>query len=369
MKILQLGKFYPIKGGVEKVMYDLMTGLSEEGLKCDMLCAACDDDHVGEEPLNENATLMRTRTLAKVKATMLSPAMISKMRSICNEYDVVHVHHPDPMACLALYMSGYKGKVALHWHSDILKQKNLLKLYQPLQKWLIDRADMIIGTSPVYLESSPWLKDVQDKTVCLPIGVVPLEVDNEKAAALREKYKGRKIIFSLGRLVPYKGYKYLIDSARYLDDSYVVLIGGEGPLKDSLREQIESSGLQDKVRLLGFLSDEEVAAYFGACDLFCMSSVYATEAFGIVQIEAMSAGKPVVATRIPGSGVSWVNAHKESGINVEPKDSEALAKAFKSILESEDTYNAFAEQASRRYHEMFTKSRMIENCIEIYKSI
>jgi rhamnosyl/mannosyltransferase len=83
----------------------------------------------------------------------------------------------------------------------------------------------------------------------------------------------------------------------------------------------------------------------------------------------MSAGKPVVATKIPGSGVSWVNAHKESGINVEPKDSEALAKAFKSILESEDTYNAFAEQASRRYREMFTKSRMIENCIEIYKSI
>jgi rhamnosyl/mannosyltransferase len=300
---------------------------------------------------------------------MLSPAMISKMRSICNKFDVVHIHHPDPMACLALYMSGYKGKVALHWHSDIIKQKKLLKLYRPLQNWLIRRADMIIGTSPVYLQSSPWLKNVQDKTVCLPIGVVPLEVDEDGAAALREKYKGKKIIFSLGRLVPYKGYKYLIDSARYLDDSYVVLIGGEGPLKDSLREQIESSGLQDKVRLLGFLSDEEVAAYFGACDLFCMSSVYATEAFGIVQIEAMSAGKPVVATRIPGSGVSWVNAHKESGINVEPKDSEALAKAFKSILESEDTYNAFAEQASRRYREMFTKSRMIENCIEIYKSI
>ena len=85
-------------------------------------------------------------------------------------------------------------------------------------------------------------------------------------------------------------------------------------------------------KLLGFLTDEEVSAYFGACDLFCMSSVYATEAFGIVQIEAMSAGKPVVATKIPGSGVSWVNAHKESGINVDPKDSEALAKASADTL-------------------------------------
>ena len=369
MKILQLGKFYPIRGGVEKVMYDLMTGLSEEGLKCDMLCAACDDDDVGDDMLNTNATLMCTKTFAKVKATMLSPSMISKMRRICNEYDVVHIHHPDPMACLALYMSGYKGKVALHWHSDIIKQKKLLKLYQPLQNWLIERADTIIGTSPVYLQSSPWLKKVQDKTVCLPIGVVPLEVDEEKAAAVRKKYEGKKIVFSLGRLVPYKGYKYLIDSAQYLDDSYVVLIGGGGPLKASLKEQIDSSGLHDKVKLLGFLSDEEVAAYFGACDLFCMSSVYATEAFGIVQIEAMSAGKPVVATKIPGSGVSWVNAHKESGINVEPKDSEALANAFKRILESEETYNAFSEQASQRYRDMFTKEKMIENCIEIYKSI
>ena len=97
---------------------------------------------------------------------------------------------------------------------DIIKQKKLLKLYRPLQSWLINRADVIIGTSPVYLKASPWLKDVQDKTVCLPIGVVPLDVDFEGAAALREKYKGKKIIFSLGRLVPYKGYKYLIDSAK-----------------------------------------------------------------------------------------------------------------------------------------------------------
>jgi rhamnosyl/mannosyltransferase len=210
---------------------------------------------------------------------------------------------------------------------------------------------------------------VQDKTVALPIGVVPLEINEAAAAEVRKQYEGKKIIFSLGRLVPYKGFKYLIDSARYLDDSYVVLIGGGGPLEESLQQQIADAGLQDKVKLLGFLTDEEVSAYFGACDLFCMSSVYATEAFGIVQIEAMSAGKPVVATKIPGSGVSWVNAHKESGINVDPKDSEALAKAFRRILESEETYNTYSEHAQQRYWDMFTKSRMIDNCMEIYKNI
>ena len=350
-------------------MYDLMTGLSAMGVRCDMLCAACEKKDVGEMQLNERAKLICVRSFAKIKATMMSPAMIFKMWKVRKDYDIVHVHHPDPMACLALWLSGYKGKVVLHWHSDIIKQKTLLKLYRPLQSWLINRADVIIGTTPVYLKASPWLKGVQDKTVCLPIGVVPLEVNEKGAAALREQYAGKKIIFSLGRLVPYKGYKYLIDSARYLDDNYVILIGGGGPLKESLREQVKASGLEGRVKVLGYLSDEEAPAYFGACDLFCMSSVYATEAFGIVQIEAMSAGKPVVATKIPGSGVSWVNAHKESGINVEPKDSEALATAFKKILECEDTYNAYSEQASQRYWNMFTKTKMIEKCIEIYKNL
>lgn len=369
MKILQLGKFYPVKGGVEKVMFDLMTGLSAMGYRCDMLCAASEKGEIGDRMLNERARLMCVKSFAKVKATMIAPAMAFRMRRLRREYDIVHVHHPDPMACLSLWLSGYKGKVALHWHSDIIKQRKLLKLYKPLQTWLINRADVIIGTSPVYLKSSPWLQRVQHKTVCLPIGIVPLEVDDTGAEKIRAEYGDRKIIFSLGRLVPYKGYKYLIDSARFLDEDYVVLIGGGGPLKSQLRAQIEASGLQDRVKLLGFLDDSEVAAYFGACDLFCMSSVYATEAFGIVQIEAMSAGKPVVATKIPGSGVSWVNAHKESGVNVEPEDSEALAKAFRHILESPDTYANYSEHASQRYWTMFTKNKMIEKCIEIYKNL
>jgi rhamnosyl/mannosyltransferase len=291
------------------------------------------------------------------------------MRRIRKDYDIVHVHHPDPMACLALYLSGYKGKVALHWHSDIIKQKTLLQFYRPLQRWLINRADVIIGTSPVYLKASPWLKDQQEKCVCLPIGIVPMDADDEGAAKVREQYKDKKIIFSLGRLVPYKGYKYLIDSAKYLDDSYMILIGGGGPLKSQLMAQIEENGLQDKVKLLGFVKDEDIPAYFGACDLFCMSSVYATEAFGIVQIEAMSYSRPVIATTIPGSGTHWVNAHKESGLNVEPRNAQELAQAVKEITEDKQTYEAYCKGARQRYEQLFTFDKMIDNCLEIYKNV
>lgn len=158
-RVLQLGKFYPICGGVEKVAYDLMSGLSEQNVYCDMMCAATN----GESrtiSVNEHAKVICCHTLAKVAATMISPAMIFALKKVQDQYDIIHVHHPDPMACLALLLSGYKGKVVLHWHSDIQKQRILLRLYSPLQKWLIRRADKIVGTSPVYLSESPFLRKV-----------------------------------------------------------------------------------------------------------------------------------------------------------------------------------------------------------------
>lgn len=368
MKVLQLGKFYPITGGVEKVMYDLMTGLSEQGVDCDMLCALAGKGKLIKN-VNEHARLMACRTWRKVAATMISPEMIFTLRKICREYDVIHVHHPDPMACLALFCSGYKGKVILHWHSDIQKQKVLLRFYRPLQSWLIKRADKIVGTSPVYLSESPFLKGVQQKTVCVPIGIEPVCPEENRVEQVKERYPDKKIVFSLGRLVPYKGFRYLVEAARYLDDSYVILIGGTGPLKEELQAQIEREGLQGKVELLGRVSDEELPGYYGACRVFCLSSVQKTEAFGIVQIEAMSCGKPVVATRIPHSGVAWVNEHGFSGLDVEPENARLLAEAIARIAEKDEVYREYAAHAEQRYRELFTKERMIEKCLNIYREV
>ena len=120
-----------------------------------------------------------------------------------------------------------------------------------------------------------------------------VEPNEENVRAIREKYNGKKLIFSVGRLVGYKGHKYLIDSAKYLPEDYVILIGGNGPLFNTMQQQIEEENLNDKVVLLGRLSDEELADYYGACDLFCLSSIWKTEAFGMVQIEAMSCGTTI----------------------------------------------------------------------------
>ncbi|KAF5302658.1 hypothetical protein FQR65_LT19084 [Abscondita terminalis] len=186
---------------------------------------------------------------------MIAPGMISKLRKVATDYDIIHIHHPDPMACLALYMSGYKGKVVLHWHSDIVKQKTLLKLYSPLQNWLVRRADLIVGTSPVYVQSSPFLTNVQHKVDYIPIGV-------------------------LSRIQ--KDYDNLIRAAQQLDSNYQIVIGGKGPLMEMLRDLIIQLNVQDKVELVGFISDEDLSAYYEACDnhLSC-SSTQKTEAFAI----------------------------------------------------------------------------------------
>lgn len=369
MKILQVGKFYPIRGGVEKVMYDLMLGLSQNKVHCDMLCASTEDHPAGDIVLNDYAKLIVVKTQIKAAATMLAPQMITKLRKIAKAYDVIHVHHPDPMAALALFLSGYKGRVVLHWHSDILKQKKLLKLYTPLQSWLIRRADLIVGTSPVYVKESLFLKDVQRKCQYIPIGIESLSLQPEKAAAIKRKYKGKKIVFSLGRFVEYKGYEYLVRSAAMLADDVQVVIGGMGPLKDELMALAQELGVAHKVDFIGFVSDDDLPAYYEASSLFCLSSILKTEAFAIVQIEAMSYGKPVVSTHIPGSGVSWVNAHMKSGLVVPICDAEAIAKAIQQLLSDKQLYEELSAGSYERYQSLFQRTAMVEKASDIYREL
>lgn len=370
MKVLQLGKFYPAIGGLERVMYDIAMGLSLEGEHCDILCTTlAKHDRRGDIKLSNRAHVLRVSYIKKVAGTMIAPSMISRLRKIHKDYDLIHIHHPDPMACLALFLSGYKGPVVLHWHSDILKQKNLLKLYLPLQNWLLRRADVIVGTTPTYVRESPHLQSVQDKVKAIPIGIDELTPEIEQIARIKKEYPGKKIIFAVGRLVGYKGFEYLIKAARQLGDEYIILISGKGELRGRLETLIREEGVADRVRLLGFVDKEELAGYYGACHLFCLSSIWKTEAFAIVQVEAMSCGKPVIATRIPESGVSWVNADGISGKNVEPENAEALAKAIQEVCSDEQLYRQLAVGARDRYETMFRKEKMIHHWMQLYQDL
>lgn len=393
MRVLQLGKFYPIRGGVEKVMWDLTRGLDGRGVRTDMLCARLPRDPVDYSDremvlpsgdsffpegtvilgMGSSSRIVCVPAVKKVAATMISPAMVKTLRKMLRRassegdpYDVIHVHHPDPMAALALRLSGWKGKVVLHYHSDILKQKGLMKLYRPLQDWLLQRADIIVGTSPVYIAESPYLARYQDKTACLPIGIEPLVADGRIVSSIRSRYPGKKIVWSLGRMVGYKGYEYLVGALKYLPEEYVLVLGGDGPLMPDLARQAEEDGVAGRIDFVGRVSKEDCAAYYGACDVFALSSIWRTEAFAIVQIEAMSLGKPVVSTRIPGSGVSWVNQDGVSGRTVPVCDSKALAEAIEQVVSDAAR---FSKGAAGRFEECFTFGKMVSGCISIYENL
>ncbi|MCR5518878.1 MAG: glycosyltransferase [Bacteroidales bacterium] len=364
MKILQLGKFYPVRGGVEKVMYDLTDGISEKGIACDMLCAALSKKKINIIQLNECGRVICVKALCKKAGTMIAPFMISYLRKHRREYDIIHVHHPDPMAAVALLFSGFKGRVILHWHSDIVSQKEFFLLYKPLQNWLVRRADKIVCTTPVYFRESPHLAKVQDKCTYVPIGIRPIVGDEARAAELRAKYPCKCLILSVGRLVPYKGYEYLIDAMKHLPEDFHLVIGGTGPMQDDLLYRIAEKGLDKRITMLGLVPDDDLHAWYLACDVFVLPSVMKTEAFGIVQIEAMSCGKPVVATRIPGSGVPWVNLDGQSGVNVEPRDPAALAEGIRRDLQNAP---AFGQGARKLFQERYTLDSMINKTIQIYE--
>ncbi|TDN55094.1 rhamnosyl/mannosyltransferase [Buttiauxella sp. JUb87] len=367
MKVLQLSKFFPpVFGGVEQVAWDISDGFDNMySTPIDVLC-------VNDKNLNENDgvnyKILRSATIGVLFSTPISFSFINKWRRIRNNYNIIHVHLPNPLAVLALFLFRTEAKIVLHWHSDIVKQKKLLRLFRPLQNWILARADKIIVTSPVYGESSNCLRHVQSKIECIPIGIDERRFDENYTflSTLQKKYKGKKIVFSLGRLIYYKGFEYLIDAARELPDNIVILIGGKGELLESLRKKIIDNELNHKVVLLGGIPSEALDSYYQLCDVFCLPSIHESEAFGVVQLEAMRHAKPLISTKIPKSGVSWVNQNQETGIVVEPCDSSALAKAIITILQGN---NNFGHNAEKRFLTMFTKKLMIHKLHTLYRSL
>lgn len=368
MKILQVGKFYPVLGGVEKVMWDLTLGLNASGMHCDMLCAKFPGDVISEEDKEAmGGHLICCRAWKKLSGTMIAPSMIVWLRRHCREYDIIHIHHPDPMAALALRLCGYDGRVILHWHSDIVSQQFGLALYRPLQSWLIRRAERIVGTTPVYVSQSVWLKDSRHKICHVPIGISPVRYDEELVRAISDRYSGKHLVLAAGRLVPYKGYDVLIRSFSLLPEDYCLVIIGQGPLMDQMVALTEELGVSDRVSFLGHVPDKELYSYMAASEVLALTSVMKSEAFGIVQIEAFSCSVPVVSTRIPESGVSWVNADGISGLTVPVRDAEAAAAAIRSICEDATMRDKLSVGARLRYEQLFTLKRMTENIMNIYE--
>jgi len=335
MRVLQIGKFYPPDpGGVETASRQAAEALTRLGMPNAVLCFAGDgpyDDAAGPVPVT------RAPVWATVSSQPVSFAYVRQVAAMASRFDVLHVHYPNILAALALYLARPKAKVVLHWHSDVIGKKALLALARPLETWLCRRADLVIGPTAVHLSGSDRAGEFVGKGAVAPFCVdetmaAPHKASAAAVAAIRERLGHRRILFALGRLVPYKGFDVLVDAARLLPEDAVVVIGGGGPLAAMLGRRIETQGLGGKVLLPGRIPEAELSDWFAACDAFCLPSVERAEMFGIVQLEAMAFGKPVVSTAIARSGVPLVNADGVTGLVVPPGDADALGRALVRLL-------------------------------------
>jgi rhamnosyl/mannosyltransferase len=242
---------------------------------------------------------------------------------------------------------------------------------QPLQRWLLARADAVIVTSPPYLAASSTLTPFRAKAVVVPLGIADpaAAVDAPGVAALRAAHGGRRLVAALGRMAYYKGFDVLLQAATRLAPDVRVLLGGSGPEQAAIERLVRRLGLEERVHLLGDLADAEVATLMAACDVFCLPSTERAEAFGLAMLEAMALGRPVVCSRIEGSGVAWLNQHGLTGLTVPPGDASALAQALQQILDEPGLAGRLGAEARVRYESGFRASQMVDATLALYRRL
>lgn len=290
------------------------------------------------------------------------------LRKMAKKADVVHIHVPFPLADAALMLSGFKGKVAVSWHSDIVKQKKLMLFYKPFMRYLLKRADVILTATEGHVKHSLYLPEFRSKCRVLPYGIVPEDyLSVERVPFLTEKAADKSSIkvFFTGRLVYYKGVEVLLKAFESVKGCEL-FIAGTGDLGDKLKHFVSSRNMGDKVHFLGFLPDEQLRQAYADCDIFVLPSVAPSEAFGIVQLEAMIYGKPVINTALK-SGVPYVSLNGKTGITVPPSDPKALAKAINTLAVNRELREKYGKAAAERVQSSFNEKNILKELYDILK--
>ncbi len=367
IRIIEVNKaYFPHTGGIETLVKQYSQDLQKNGFEVNTL--VCRDDFgKAYHEIIDNINVTRAGSLGTYFSCPLSLSFIKFFRKMSENADIIHIHVPFPLADLALLLSGYKGKVIISWHSDVVKQKKLLVLYKPLLKYLLNRADCILVATKGHIKGSEWLKEYKSKCKILPYGINPDNYSNIHRRSILEEISsnpdGIKVFFT-GRLVYYKGVDTLIKAFRKVNSNCELFIAGTGVLENQLKEMAYKYGLSERVHFLGFLPEEQLKQAYSDCDIFVLPSVARSEAFGIVQIEAMFYGKPVINTNLE-SGVPYVSIHGKTGLTVQPENSVQLAKAINFLCENKSIREKFGKSARERVLTVFNENNIIKKLCKI----
>lgn len=367
LRILQVNKaYYPHIGGIESLVRTYGRELAKRP-DIEMQVLVCQDKRAKTSyEVIEDVPVTRAGSMGTYFSCPLSFSFFRLFRKMAKNADVILFHMPFPLGDLACLLSGFEGKVVLAWHSDVVKQKKLLFFYRPVLMKFLKRADVIIAATQGHIDSSPFLSQFREKCRIIPYG---LDADKYINAPfnpiLTEKLCDKnavRVLFT-GRLVYYKGAEVLLRSFEKVHNCELFIVG-KGALEEKLREM--AADMTQKVHFLGVLSDEELRSAFRDCDIFVLPSVANSEAFGIVQLEAMVYGKPVINTALP-TGVPFVSLHEKTGLTVPPEDADALAAAINLLAEDRALRKKYGAAAQKRVREEFLESDVLNRIYDIFK--
>lgn len=367
MKVLHVFKTYvpQTAGGIEQVIYQLAEGCHDHGIRSEVL-------FLSREGAARNIELSKhcyhqSKLDLYLHSTGLSLGAFRDFRELSENADLIHYHFPWPFMDL-LHLAYATGKPSLvTYHSDIIKQKLLYRLYRPLMKRFLDRVDLIVASSPNYLQSSRVLQHYASKVRVIPFGLDQCSYpasSPQRLAYWRERTPARFFLF-VGALRYYKGLENLLHAAQ--DCPAPILIAGCGPMEAKLRG-IAAQRKLAHVSFLGAVSEVDKVALLSLCDAVLLPSHLRSEAFGISLLEGAMFGKPLLTCEI-GTGTSFVNRADETGLVVPPGDIGALTTALRTLWEQRTLAKTMGQKARLRYEELFSHQRMTAAYAAAYRGI
>ncbi|MBI3300318.1 MAG: glycosyltransferase [Elusimicrobia bacterium] len=365
MKVLHVGKYPPDhSGGLETAFFALSERLAAH-FDLDAVCSSVAGKGGAQKSGRLSCLVLPTWFTAF--STPVTPSLVGFLRR-ARGYDLIQLSFQNPMSLLAYLLARPPGKLVVWWHHDIVRQRVTGLLLRPFMELILRRADAIVVGTRSYARSSEMLRRFSAKVRVIPYGI-ELEPYGAKEGIdggreIRRRLGGPLLLF-VGRHVYYKGLRHLIEAMSGLDAKLLVI--GRGPLEAESRRLAARLGLGERVIFEDVPAGQPLAPYMHAADLLVLPSTHRTESFGLVLLEAMACGKPVVATEL-GTGTSEVCLGGVNGLVVPPGDAAALRKAINAIITDGETARRMGE-AGRSRAASFSSAAMAESFRGLYETL
>jgi glycosyltransferase involved in cell wall biosynthesis len=355
MRILHIGKYYPpARGGMESFLGDLVRAQRAAGEEVAVLVHA----DGGSDPAKDPPWLMRCPVWLRLFFAPISPRFVFWLRRAIREHqpEILHIHMPNLSPFWALLLpSARRIPWVIQWQSDVEPSKYKLSLrllyphYRIFERALLERAECVIVASPQYLETSKPLAPWRHKCRVVPLGVSPERLPEMAEGEDAHLWTGKGLrVLAAGRLTYYKGFETLVEAAAG-DAGLDVVIVGAGEEYGRLERAIGRAASHSSIRLAGEVDDATLCRLMASCDVFCLPSKERTEAFGVVLLEAMRYGKPLLVSDLSGSGVTFVARHGQNALLVPPNDTAAWRSQLQALARDPGQRRLLGRLGHERY--------------------